>query len=204
MKSRKPIWSILVPTHGDRLQRFAVSLIENLSKQIQSDEVELVVLHDLGKRTIGGKRNALMHIAIGQFISFIDDDDLISPRYVSAILEAIKEHPDTDVIMFDVLRRTLGNQDILCKHDPGIMAPGYFEDGKWLGIPSHLMVWRAELARSSMFPNIDFGEDYEWMVNMKDKIQSCHNIEETLYSYECGRASLPKDIYSSMGDPFAS
>ena len=59
------------------------------------DEVEILVEIDNGEKSIGTKRNLLLERAKGDYIVFIDDDDMISDTYVSRILECIdKSQPD--------------------------------------------------------------------------------------------------------------
>ena len=68
-------------------------LFDKLNEQISKfqDKVELLVLIDNKKRTLGAKRNEMIGLAKGEYVVFIDDDDLVSEDYVESILEAIKE-----------------------------------------------------------------------------------------------------------------
>ena len=199
-----PIWSILIPSSGNRIEKYCITLIKELERQIGNLDIELLVFYDNLNRTIGGKRNSLMHIARGDFISFIDDDDLISPNYISSIYEEIEKDRNLDLVTFDMKLRVLGSDPVICKHDPNVPPPGYMENGVWHGIPSHIMVWRCELVRSAAFPNKNFGEDYEWMTTVSSYVKNHKNIDKILYSYECGRSSMPDHAYALLGDPFAN
>lgn len=200
----KPLWSILVPSSGDRLGKYAVELISNLESQIEDREIEILLFYDNAKRTIGGKRNSLLTIARGEFISFIDDDDLISNDYVSLVYEKLTSNSNTDLVTFNMVRRVVGNDPVICKHDPRITPPGYMDSGHWYGIPSHMMVWKNSIASSELFPNKNFGEDFDWMVKVTNKVKDFVNIDKVLYAYEFGRTSMPEQVYRDLGDPFAS
>jgi len=39
--------------------------------------------------TIGAKRNQLLHRAKGDYVAFVDDDDLVSSDYVNKVLSAV-------------------------------------------------------------------------------------------------------------------
>lgn len=61
-----------------------------------------MALVDNRKRTTGAKRNDLIDLAKGEYVTFIDDDDWAGANYVQSILGAIDQYPGTDCIVFDV------------------------------------------------------------------------------------------------------
>lgn len=58
------------------------------------DEVEVIVNSDNKQKTIGLKRDELLRQATGEYIAYVDDDDLVSDNYVSLILDSIRTKPD--------------------------------------------------------------------------------------------------------------
>ena len=52
-----------------------------LAEQLTS-EVEVLTELDDGTRSIGEKRNALVESAGGEYVCFVDDDDMVSSDYV--------------------------------------------------------------------------------------------------------------------------
>ena len=90
--------SILTPTIPSRKEQLS-KLTEKIAKQIGDLPVEHLVFSDNRTRTIGAKRQALLDIARGEYIAFVDDDDDIKPDYVAEILSAIQQGPD--VITFE-------------------------------------------------------------------------------------------------------
>ena len=73
------------------------SMLEKLLAVLESqktEDVEILINIDNKEKTVGRKRNELLLSAKGDYIAFVDDDDLVSNNYVSKILEAIKESPD--------------------------------------------------------------------------------------------------------------
>jgi glycosyltransferase involved in cell wall biosynthesis len=51
--------------------------------------VEIIVEGDAGEMTVGKKRNILLEKASGDYVCFVDDDDMVPDYYVSHILAAI-------------------------------------------------------------------------------------------------------------------
>lgn len=78
-------WTIGIPTVPAR-RKIRQRVLDQLDKQIEPyDDIELLVLEDNRKRELGVKRQALVDMAQGQYICFIDDDDLISDDYIQKI-----------------------------------------------------------------------------------------------------------------------
>lgn len=100
--------SIIITAYN--AEPYLSELLDRLSDQI-TDQVEVLVIDD-GSRTpvqtdhkwcqvirqknqgAAAARNAGIDKAKGDYISFIDSDDLVSEHYVSKILEKTKEEPD--------------------------------------------------------------------------------------------------------------
>ena len=165
-------------------------------------DVELLYLMDNKRRPVGSKRNNLMGIAEGEYVSFIDDDDEVATDYVSKIYRAItatrKTDTPADVICFPQRctlqpagivhectysikhwkdcepeqRRTLEKTDVA----------GTF---KWTGPPAHTMVWRRELVGDVKFPDKMFREDVDWVDIVCEKVKVEVQIEGAfLYHYK--------------------
>lgn len=177
------LWSILIATVPSRAQKL-FNLISNLEKQIGNYwTIEIVSILDNKVRTVGEKRNQLIDIAKGDYISFIDDDDTISDSYIEDIKQALVFMPD--VVTFDVLC-TVGKQQKLCHY--GIEYKGFRckmlgnGDEEWFARPYHLHVWRKDLV--PRFPDISLGEDVIWADSIDVKDLRQEKINKILYYYQ--------------------
>lgn len=177
------LWSILITSVPSRIASCLSGLITNLDQQTKFEpNVEFITLLDNKQRTIGSKRNLLLNMAQGEYISYIDDDDEISPSYVPKILNAIEKKPD--VITFDVLC-TIGKQKKFCYYD--IKHKGFKckildnGDEEWYAQPYHLHVWKKEIV--GWFPNTNLGEDIKWAENINTLNLHQVKIDEILYYY---------------------
>ncbi len=171
------LWSILIcgiPERYHSVQPLLYSLLETQAVARRPD-VHLEYKMDNKRVSVGAKRNSLLQSAIGEYISFIDDDDEVAPNYVDKILSEItkgrKEDPKVDVICFPQ-RATLSPSGVIheCSYSLAHKERKLEQipDGppntlKWTGPPAHTMVWRREIVRHIQFPEKNFGEDVNWV-----------------------------------------
>jgi glycosyltransferase involved in cell wall biosynthesis len=158
-----PRLSILIPTLPRRLVGHFTPLAQELERQATGLPVEIIALYDNKTRPLGDKRNALLDLAQGTHLVFIDDDDWVVDDYVSTIVAAIETH-DPDVIVYE---------HELCAYDgnPPVHArcgkelPWHYDAkrSEWTGKPTHIMPWRTSLARRARFPSLTFAEDRPWI-----------------------------------------
>ena len=181
MNTPQPIkLSILVCTIEKRKQ-----LLDNLISIIQPQldnnlQVECVVVSDKGTMPIGMKRNILIGEASGEYICFIDDDDIVGNDYVERILNALQSSPD--VVVFDAFRFENGKPDRVVKY--GIeYAKDYHDKNAYYRLPNHLMVVKKDIADKVPFKPKNFGEDSDYAQRLKPHLKTQERINEILYQY---------------------
>ena len=80
--------SILILTLPSRRKTFLDDLLNNLEAQASSyPEVEILVFYDNKKRTVGQKRDGVLSLAKGDYMTFIDDDDSVAEDYIKSIID---------------------------------------------------------------------------------------------------------------------
>jgi len=176
------ILSVLIPTLPERRLLFN-DVHETLLKQRQAlpqrDSIEIVSLMDQGQRSIGKKRNELKHLAKGEYIVFVDDDDAVAESYLEAITEGILRY-SSDVVTFHALVTLNGSDPKTCIYSSAYECdanlPTHYER-----LPNHLCPVRAKIAPD--FRDISFGEDAQYARDLKPKIASDAHIAEVLYYY---------------------
>jgi glycosyltransferase involved in cell wall biosynthesis len=176
--------SVLIPTIPDRTVTFWSPLVLKLCEAAKAHpDVEVLSLFDNRKRSVGAKRNDLLNLARGKFLTFIDDDDWVTADYLDVICPILREK-DPDVLCFTQLVSINGGETKPCHY--GIDLPYYETDDLWQGKPAHTMVWRSAIAKPIMFPDASFGEDFNWVaracvgVSLENQVR----IENTLYHYK--------------------
>jgi len=173
----------LIATIPSRVRTSFPDLLDVLREQIGERPIEICGLFDNKHRTVGAKRNALLLLARGRFLSFIDDDDLPAPDYVARIHAEILAHPDADVIVYDHLCSIDGAEPYLCRY--GVEYEYAHSATLWTGKPAHTQTWRAEIAQTFLFPEMNVGEDVEWVMGVSKLVESQIRIPEALYLYNC-------------------
>ncbi len=155
-------------------------LMACLNPQINPD-VEVLVETDSGALTTGAKRNILLDKALGDFISFVDDDDLLSPRYVSQILTAIDKNPDVVGMEGLLIRASLTPRKFI----HSIRYKSWFEEkGIYYRPPNHLNPVRRALALQTKFPDKKIGEDRDYSMRLMPLLKTEVMVDsEPLYFY---------------------
>jgi len=177
------ILSILICTIPDRESMFT-SLKNNLFTQICGYEDKVEVIFD--KRTeisIGKKRNDLLQKAKGDFIVYIDDDDVVSEKYVELLVNCIESNPNIDCIATNGIITTNGVNEkkwYISKE----YRTWYEENHIYYRTPNHISPVKREIALKVGFPEKDFGEDYEYSTRILPFLESESIISEPIYHYK--------------------
>lgn len=170
--------SVLVCTIPEREQ-----LVNNLKRIVsyQSDNsVEMIVCMDNKKASIGKKRNDLLNAAKGEYICYLDDDDMISPYYVSRVLDSIKEGPDCVGIKGIIVGNRIEPRVFIHSLE---YSEWFEKNGVYYRCPNHLNPIKREIALKVGFPDKSFGEDRDYSYGIKQFLTSEVMIDEPIYYY---------------------
>lgn len=183
-----PLLSVLIPATPARYHSHLWPLYEKLAAQVDAlgylpagSGVELLVFLDNRQRTIGEKRDALVQMSRGKFVAFCDDDDDVSPNYISELAAAIEKAPGADVITFKQ-RVFVDGIEAVChfslKHQNEPFSPAGFKRNAW-----HVCAWRGDLARRYRFPASNYGEDWAWARHLVIEAKKEHHVDQVLHTY---------------------
>ena len=170
--------SLLIPTLNSR-SKMCEKLTSKIIDQLTT-EVEMMLLPDNGEKTIGEKRNALLEAAIGDYVAFIDDDDMISDDYISSVLTALESSPDCASLNGFVYKKGGGKR--LFTHS--IKYDGWYtKDDVDFRTPNHLNAIRREVATMVGFPEISHGEDHKFSKDVRQHLKTEAEISGVIYHY---------------------
>ena len=174
--------SILICSLESRKEKLKI-LLDILEKQ-KTDEIEIVIDCDNGEKKVGKKRNDLLDVSRGGYISFIDDDDVVSEDYVSLILQALSGNPDCVGIKGALVNGDKFNGIFIHTID----CMGWVDAGKmYYRCPNHLNPVRRSLAIKAGFPdNLSYGEDRVYSERLFKLLKSEVFVDEFLYFYNVG------------------
>jgi alkylated DNA repair dioxygenase AlkB len=179
------IWAILVPTLVWR-RRYLARLMERLRPQAD-ERVAIYTLEDEGAETTGRKRQRLIETVEEKYVSFVDDDDLVSEDFCPAILEALEQDPD--VVGFRVRYYEDGRPRGSSLHS--VQAKTWHTERHTDGTaqhyrtPNHLNPVRREMALAAGFPSQDVGEDAAYSIKLFRKYPKMREvfIDREIYYY---------------------
>jgi glycosyltransferase involved in cell wall biosynthesis len=172
--------SVLIASVPERLEELA-RMVGELKRQSEGRTVEILVLLENRKRTIGAKRNALVEMAKGDYVVFVDDDDMVESNFVQALCDAIDGAPGTDCIVFDEGFYERGIFRKIVKH--GIEYEHGEDDTYIYRKPNTRSCFAKRIAVRHKFLDISFGEDDEWASRAIQDIRHQTRIDAVLYQY---------------------
>jgi hypothetical protein len=193
-----PWLSILIPSV---FERDPSDLLDSLNIQIGDKSIELLVLTDNRRRSTGHKRQALLDAARGQFVTHMDDDDMVSGDYVAEILKAIEFNRNADVIVFNEECTLNGENPFTVRTGIEFENQGVYKDGDlWQDItrkPWHWCCWASRLAKAAKFPDAYIDDDWFWVSQMLPKVNVQTRIDRVLRYYR----QNSKTSLSQQGEP---
>ena len=178
----EPLFSILTPSVPERINSHLKPLLEKIEKQIGDKRVEHVILLDNKKRSIGMKREALVEIAKGKYMAFVDDDDDISDDYVSSILEAIKTNPD--VVTFKQKCLVNDNHPSIINFSlKNKVNQEYYPGGVIDRKPFHVCAWKSSIGKKYKFTDKNYSEDWFWAEQLVKEAKTEIHVDKVLHTY---------------------
>ncbi len=177
--------SILIPSIPSRFER-AVKLYSKILAMVGEKDIEVLMLTDNKKRTIGEKREALKNISNGKYFMFVDDDDDIIS--LDEIYEAAEQ--DVDVITFKQLCFNQDGSEYFVTFGLNNQVEHNTQDGKYLDCnrpPFTCCAWSGWYKKIK-FPDINYGEDGVWVWEALPNAISEHHIDKVLHLYQFNSA----------------
>lgn len=173
-----PRWSVLIAHLGWRRDKFSELLGVLLPQVMEAGVVEVVACHNHGERALGSIRQALLESARGEYVSFVDDDDMVPADFVQSLLTALASGPD--VVAFQMLYTHDGVPgplvDCSIRHEPHDSPIGLYRD------LTHIQPIRAELARLGDF-RVGWPEDSTWAAKVRPHVRTETYLPRRLYHY---------------------
>ncbi len=197
--------SILIATVPSRVDFFFPRIIKQLQQQVGTrKDIEIVGLFDNKTRSIGLKRQELMNMARGTYLTFIDDDDRLADDYISSIMKAIEHDAvGSDCIVYNTICTVSGGRPKLCKYGIEFNYGDILDGAEWRGKPAHTMVWRSAIAKQTAFNDMGHGEDINWVWRAYGGIKNQYRIDRVLYYYDAEPKktsecyNLPEDVIAA-------
>lgn len=197
--------SILIPSIPSRWTK-AQMLYNDLMDMVGDKDIEVLLLLDNKKRTIGEKREALKNASNGKYFMFCDDDD--SLYSIDEIYDATAN--DVDVITFKSKCRNSDGSTYIVTAGLRNQVEHNTEDGRYMDCkrpPFTQSAWASRF-KQFPFPAMNYNEDWEWVKQCLPTAFLETHIDKVLHGYnfdpEVSEAfigySVKGDIVTVYGD----
>jgi hypothetical protein len=159
-----------------------------IDSQVDGQPVQVTVLKDNRERTIGEKRQLALDVCKTPYITFIDDDDVVSNKYVQLILKELADEPDG--VGFRGIISSERSWPVEFVHKAGLTysdKPIQYQKSFIYTRPlNHLNPVRLEIARQIGYISLNEGEDYDYCkrLDASGLIKKAAFIDEFMYFYQ--------------------
>jgi glycosyltransferase involved in cell wall biosynthesis len=170
--------SILIRTIPQRASLLK-EILGLLEKQ-KTPEVEILV-DDTYPQMMGTKCNNMVKAATGEYVAFIDDDDLVPDNYVQSLLNAMETKPD--VISFEGMCVDAKTGEAQYRYIQRLHANKWrFEpDGHLEQDVTGIAAIRREVALQAPYPDVMYYEDRGFAENLKLVAKTEVHLPNILY-----------------------
>jgi glycosyltransferase involved in cell wall biosynthesis len=180
VKRNAVAWTIGVLTVPPRATKLR-ELLNVLEPQVVAAEgkVQLIVFYNNFDKSLGDLRQTIVDTAKGEYISFVDDDDMVPSDFIDAILPHLDGK--NDYVGFKVALFNNGHRMKPVYHS--LKYPDWYEDdnGYYRDI-THLNPIKLSIAQQATFRG-GAGEDVGWSNQLRGKAKTEHFIDREMYEY---------------------
>ena len=170
--------SILI-AHLNSREYYFKRILSLLEYQLTSS-VEVVVISDNGEMSTGEKQQKLLEKAMGDYVCYVDEDDVIPSYYVAEILKAIDSNPDCVAINGVV---TLDEKQPHPFYHSITIDEWYTNDKGHFRHPNHINPVKRKLALQAGFESLRQGADHGYSLRLKPLLKTETIIEKCMYYY---------------------
>ena len=150
---------------------------------------------------ISAALNKGLDVAEGQWLAFLDHDDVLEPDALFQNVSLLQENPGIDLIYSDEDKLTeAGFDSPILKPD---WSPDFFLSCNYL---CHMVFVRRDLVREvgGFQPQFDGSQDYDLLLRVTERTNRIHHIPRVLYHWRRSENSSASDVRQKPGQLEAS
>ena len=150
---------------------------------------------------ISAALNKGLELANGEWVTFLDHDDLLEPDALFQNVKLLQENPGIDLIYSDEDKLTdEGFDSPMLKPD---WSPDFFLSCNYL---CHMIFLRRDLVREvgGFQPQFDGSQDYDLLLRVIERTKRIHHIPRVLYHWRRSENSSASDVRQKPGQLEAS
>lgn len=178
------LWTILIPTIPQR-EHLLKRLLDVLLPQLESHRgaVRVLAWRNAGTPTLGEIRDSLVRDAGSEYVSFVDDDDLVPDYYADEVMRALLEKPDHVGFKLDYTTNGVGQE--IVDHSLRHQRWHRTKTGELVRDFTHIDPLRREIAMRGSFvtQRRHRAEDRHWVKQLRGHMSTEVYIDKVMYHY---------------------
>ena len=159
---------------------------------IYAKEYENVCVIHQENKGLSGARNAGINVAKGEYLAFVDSDDIWSPYFLESLYQALKEY-NADISQCrweymhgDALKEPYNPQaKCECFTSREMLANLYIQTGAYYVVAWNKL-YKKELFENIRYPEGRIHEDEATTYKLFDRAEKCVFVDNALYGYFVG------------------
>jgi O-antigen biosynthesis protein len=141
---------------------------------------------------ISAATNDALALATGEFVAFLDHDDLLEPDALFAVASALNEHPDTDMLYSDY--DLIGMDG---RRGRPVFKPAWSPELlRTIHYMVHLTVYRRSVlqATGGFRTECDGAQDYDMALQVTERTDRIHHVPRVLYHWRVAPTSAAASL----------
>lgn len=180
----RPSWTILIPTLGQRRDQLR-RLLDVLLPQLDAYDgwVRVLAWWNVGSPPLPEIRQGLVDAATADYVSFVDDDDMVPDYFADEVMAALEAWPD----------KVSWQTQIYLRGKPKQIAYHGLKYGRWYAERggdlfrdvTHITPIKTSIARLADFRRNPLGkpEDQAWVAQVRGHLRTEVVIDKIMYHY---------------------
>jgi GT2 family glycosyltransferase len=150
-------------------------------QQAAQRDPRIVVTRTEGQSGISEATNAALAVAQGEFVGFLDHDDVLKPQALAQVVRALNEHPDLDLMYSDEDKIEIDGRLTEARWKP-VWSPNLLLSQNYI---CHFLVVRRSLVEElgGLRKAFDGSQDYDLVLRIADVTDRIAHIPDQLYSW---------------------
>jgi len=182
-----PNWELCI-ADGGSTQRHVRAVLSAFKQRDRRIKVKFLKKN----QGIAFNTNVAISLSTGEFIAFVDHDDIIPPFSLYEIVKAINENPDADFIYSDEDKITADGKRRFDPYFKPDWSPDLLRSCNYIG---HLVVLKRELLHKTGNLRIEYegSQDYDLILRAGESAQKIVHIPKIFYHWRIHKKSVAQN-----------
>ena len=153
----------------------------NTLKKLETMDSRIKIIYRKKNGHISEATNSAISITNGEFIAFMDDDDLITPNALYEVVKSLNENPNIDMIYSDEDKMEMDGTFCEPNFKPDF-SPDTLLGGNYI---CHLCVCRKSLFKETGLLRTEYNgaQDFDFVLRFSEKTENIYHIPKILYHW---------------------